>query len=74
MKLELCIYKENKHNSRINIFGIYKIVINSPEVCFGMKRQYAKVGCKNPFIFGYKKSFMQILQKWKNIFVKSFTT
>jgi hypothetical protein len=29
--------KKNKHNSRINIYG-NKIVINSPEVCFGIKR------------------------------------
>jgi hypothetical protein len=38
--------KKNKHNSRINISGNYKIVINSPEVRFGIKRQCAKVGCK----------------------------
>jgi hypothetical protein len=29
----------------------YKIVINSPEVCFGTKRQCAMVGCKNLIIF-----------------------
>jgi hypothetical protein len=45
------ILKKIKHNSRIIISGIYKIVINSPEVCFGIKRQYAKVGCKNLIIF-----------------------
>jgi hypothetical protein len=39
--------KKIKHNSRINISVNYKIVINSPEVCFGIKSQYAKVGCKN---------------------------
>jgi hypothetical protein len=42
---------KNKHNSRINIFGNYKNVNNSPEVCFGIKRQCAKVGCKNQIIF-----------------------
>jgi hypothetical protein len=31
--------KKNKHNSRINISGNYKIVINSPEVCFGIKKK-----------------------------------
>jgi hypothetical protein len=36
-----------KHNSRIIITGIYKIVIKSPEVCFGMKRQCAQVELKN---------------------------
>jgi hypothetical protein len=51
MELELCILKKNKHNSRINISVKYKIVINSPEGCFGIKRQYAKVGCKNLIIF-----------------------
>jgi hypothetical protein len=40
------ITKKNKHNSRINIYGNYKIVINSPEVFSGITRQYAKVGCK----------------------------
>jgi hypothetical protein len=29
----------------------HKIVINSPEVCFGIKRQCAKVGFKNLIIF-----------------------
>jgi hypothetical protein len=46
--------KKIKHNSRINVSSNYKIVINSPEVCFGIKRQYAKVGCKNLIIFSYK--------------------
>jgi hypothetical protein len=54
MKPKLCIFKEIKHNSRINISGNYKIVINSAEVFFGMTRQYAKVGCKNLIIFSYK--------------------
>jgi hypothetical protein len=27
-------FKKINNNSRINISGIYKIVINSPEVCF----------------------------------------
>jgi hypothetical protein len=51
MELELCNFKENKHNSRINISANYKIVINLPEVCFGIKRQYAKFGCKNIISF-----------------------
>jgi hypothetical protein len=45
------IIKKNKHNSRINISGNYKIVINSPEVCFDITRECAKVGCKNLIIF-----------------------
>jgi hypothetical protein len=49
--LSYAILKKNKHNSRINISGNYKTVINSPEVCFGIKRQCAKVGGKNLIIF-----------------------
>jgi hypothetical protein len=30
--------KKNKHNLRINISSNNKNVINSPEVCFGIKR------------------------------------
>jgi hypothetical protein len=52
--LSYAISKKNIHNSRINIYGNYKIVINSPEVCFRIKRQCAKVGCKDLIIFSYK--------------------
>jgi hypothetical protein len=45
------ILKKNKHNSRINISGNYKIVINSPEVSFSITRQCAKVGGKNLIMF-----------------------
>jgi hypothetical protein len=71
--LTYAITKENKHNSKINIYGNDKIALNTPEVWFEITRQYAKVGCKN-LIFLAKKSFMQILQKWKTIFIKCFTT
>jgi hypothetical protein len=43
--------KKNKHNSRIIISVIHTIVINSPEVCFGMKRQCAQVELRNINIF-----------------------
>jgi hypothetical protein len=43
--------KKIKHNSRIIISGIYKIVINSREVCFGIKRQCAQVELGNINIF-----------------------
>jgi hypothetical protein len=49
--LSYAFLRKIKHNSKINISVNYKIVINSPEVCFGIKRQYAKVGCKNLIIF-----------------------
>jgi hypothetical protein len=48
------ITKKNKHISRINTSDNYKIVINSPEVYFGIKRQHAEVGHKNLIIFSYK--------------------
>jgi hypothetical protein len=45
--LSYVFLKKIKHNSRIIISVIYKIVINSPEVCFGMKRQCAQVELRN---------------------------
>jgi hypothetical protein len=45
---------KNKHISRINISGNYKIVINSPKVHFGIKIQHPEVGHKNLIIFSYK--------------------
>jgi hypothetical protein len=45
---------KTKHISRINIFGKYKIVINSPEMSLGIQRSHAEVGHKNVFIFSYK--------------------
>jgi hypothetical protein len=35
-----------KHNSRRIISGNYKIVINSPEVCFGVKGHVQKLSSK----------------------------
>jgi hypothetical protein len=43
--------KKIKHNSRINISINYKIAIHLPEVCFGTKRQCAKVGWKKQICF-----------------------
>jgi hypothetical protein len=74
LNLTYAITKKNKNISIINTYGNYKIVINSPEVCFRIKRQYAEVGCKTLIIFRYKNSFMQILQKCKKQFIKRFTS
>jgi hypothetical protein len=57
--------KKVKHNSRINIYGNYKIVINSPELGFGIKTQCAKGGCKNLFIFGYKNHLCRFCRNGK---------
>jgi hypothetical protein len=63
--LSYAFSKKIKHNSRIIIFGIYKIVINSPEVFFGIKRQYTKVGCKNLLIFIYKNHLCRFCRNGK---------
>jgi hypothetical protein len=52
--LTYAITKKNKHISTNNISDNYKIVINSPKVHFGIKRQHAEVGHKNLIIFIYK--------------------
>jgi hypothetical protein len=44
--LSYAFLKKNKHNSRINISGNYKIAINSPEVCFGIKNIMQKLVAK----------------------------
>jgi hypothetical protein len=46
--------KEIKHISRINISDNHIIVLNSPEVYFGIERQQEEVGHKNIIIFCYK--------------------
>jgi hypothetical protein len=46
--------KKIKHISRINISNNHKIVINSPEVYFGITRQHEEVGHKKIIICGYK--------------------
>jgi hypothetical protein len=65
--------KKIKHNSRIIISGIYKIVINSAEACFGIKRQYAKVGCKNLIILCRKIIYSDLAEMekhfYKNIYI-----
>jgi hypothetical protein len=44
--LTYAITKKNKHISRIIISDNYKIVLNSPEVHFGISRKHAEVGTK----------------------------
>jgi hypothetical protein len=53
--LTYSLTKKIKHISRINTSDNYKIVINSPEMYFGIKRPHAEVGHKNIIIFSYKK-------------------
>jgi hypothetical protein len=63
--LTYAITKKNKHISRINIYGNYKIVINSPEVFFGIKRQYAEVGCRNLIILATKNHLCRFCRNGK---------
>jgi hypothetical protein len=63
--LSYAFSKKNKHNSGINFSGNYKIVVNSPEVYFEIKRQYAKVGCKHLIIFVYKNHFCRFCRNGK---------
>jgi hypothetical protein len=51
------------HTSRIIIYVNPKIMINSQDVHFGIKRRCAQVELKNINIFKQAKSFMQICQK-----------
>jgi hypothetical protein len=52
MDPDLCNYKEKQAYFKSDH---YKIVINSPEVYFGIQRQHAEVGHKSLIIFSYKK-------------------
>jgi hypothetical protein len=62
------------HKLIINISYYSKIVINLSEVYVGITRQHAQVGHKNINIFSYKNSSRQILDKWKTIHRKRFTS
>jgi hypothetical protein len=42
------------HKVRTNTSDHQKIMIQPPEVCFGITRQHAQVGQKNINIFSYK--------------------
>jgi hypothetical protein len=66
------ILKKNKHNSRINISCNYIIVINSPEVCFEIKRQCANVGCKNLIILARKIIYADSAEMGKHFYKKIY--
>jgi hypothetical protein len=70
--LSYAIAKKIKHNSRINISGNYKTVINSPEVCFGIKRQCAKVGCKNLYSLAIKIIYADFVEMEKHFYNKIY--
>jgi hypothetical protein len=57
--------KNINHNSRIIIYVNYKMVIICPKMCFGITRQYAKVGCKYLLIFSYKNHLCRFCRNGK---------
>jgi hypothetical protein len=57
--------KKIRHILRINIVDNYKIVINSLEVHFGIKRYHAEAWHNNLFIFSYKNHLDKFCIKTK---------
>jgi hypothetical protein len=68
--LSYAITKKIKNISRINISDNYKIVINSPEVLFAIKRSHAEVEHKNLFIFSYKNHLDRFTINTKQFIIK----
>jgi hypothetical protein len=68
--LTYAITKKNKRISTINTSGNYNIVINSPEVHFGITRQHAQVGHKNINIFSYKNHLGRFCRNGKQFLEK----
>jgi hypothetical protein len=64
--------RKNKHNSRINISVIYKIVITSPEVCFDNTRQCAQVELKNINILARKIIYADLAKMEKHFYKKIY--
>jgi hypothetical protein len=58
------------HNSRIIIYVNPKIMINSQDVYFGIKRQCAQVGVKNINIFNTKNHLCRSACNRKTFFLK----
>jgi 3-methyladenine DNA glycosylase Mpg len=60
------------HKLRINISDHPKIMLNSPEVFFGLTRQHAQVGHKNINIFSYKNHLGRFYIKGKQFINKIY--
>jgi hypothetical protein len=58
------------HKLGIIISDKPKIMINSPEVCFDIKRKHAQVGHKNINIFSYKNHLGRFCIKGKQFIYK----
>jgi hypothetical protein len=67
------ILKKNKNTSRINIYVNYKIVINSPEVCFGVKRQCAKLVTKTKIFLARKIIYADLAEMEKHFYKNIYT-
>jgi hypothetical protein len=55
------------HSLKINTSDQPKIVIKSPEVYLGIRRQHAQVGHKNINMFSYKNHLGRICIKGKQL-------
>jgi hypothetical protein len=62
--------KQIRHITRINISYNYKIVINSPEVHFGIERSHAEVRNKTQNIFIYKNHLDRFCINRKQFIIK----
>jgi ABC-type tungstate transport system permease subunit len=62
--------KKIRHISRRNIANNYKIVINSPDVHFGIKGQHAEVEHKNVFIVSCKNHLVRFRINGKQFIIK----
>jgi hypothetical protein len=60
------------HLTRINISDLSQIMINSPEVCLGITRQYAQVGHKTITIFSSKNHYSGLEEMKNNLYKKHY--
>jgi hypothetical protein len=65
LNLTYAITKKNNYISRINSLNNYKMVINSPEVHFDIKREHAEIGHNNFIIFSYKNHLVRFCRNGK---------
>jgi hypothetical protein len=60
-----------RHKTRLNIFGRYKIIINSQEVNLVIQRSHGEIEKKNLIIFSYKNHLYRIIINTKKFIIKA---
>jgi hypothetical protein len=68
--LSYAITRKIRHKTRLKISDKYKIVINSIEVHFGIKRSHVEVEHKNLLIFRYKNHLDRFSINTKQFVIK----